>query len=124
MPTALAIGVAGAAGALCRYAVQALVEPRLPEFPWGTLIVNISGAFLLGFLFTLTTERTAVAPWVRTAITVGFLGAYTTFSTLAFETVQLLNGRSYLAAALNMAGSGVLGLLAVVAGIALGRALA
>ena len=119
--TALAVMVAGSLGALLRYAIQTLIDPRSPALPWGTFLVNISGAFALGFLFTLLTERLGAEPWLRTAITVGFLGAYTTFSTLAFETVRLLDGGEWLAAAVNMTGSAVCGVLSVVGGIWLAR---
>lgn len=119
--TALAIMVAGAFGALARYALQALIDPRSSGLPWGTFIVNVSGSFLLGLVFTITTERLSVEPWLRTALTVGFLGAYTTFSTLAFETVRLIDGGEWLAAFGNMAGTAVFGVVAVVAGIMVAR---
>lgn len=121
MRTAAAIMIAGALGALARYALQSLIDPRSAGLPWGTFVVNVSGAFALGFLFTLLTERIGVEPWLRTAITVGFLGAYTTFSTLAFETVRLLDGGEWVAAMLNMAGSAVFGIVAVIAGIWMAR---
>ena len=124
MRTALAIMIAGSLGALTRYALQAVIEPRTGDLPWGTFVINISGSFLLGLIFTLTTERINVEPWLRTALTVGFLGAYTTFSTLAFETVRLIDGGQMLAALLNMAGSAVIGVLAVVAGIGVARMVA
>ena len=116
MRTAIAIMVAGALGALARYALQSAVDPRAGGLPWGTFAVNVSGAFALGLIFTLTTERLSVEPWLRTALTVGFLGAYTTFSTLAFETVRLLDGGEWVAAFLNMTGSAVFGIAAVLAG--------
>jgi CrcB protein len=119
--TALAISVAGALGALSRYALQAVIDPRSGGLPWGTFVVNVSGSFLIGLIFTVTTERLSVEPWLRTALTVGFLGAYTTFSTLAFETVRLLDGGEWLAAFLNMAGSAVFGVVAVLAGIVVAR---
>jgi CrcB protein len=119
--TALAIMVAGAFGALARYALQALIDPRSDGLPWGTLVINVSGSFLLGLVFTITTERLSVEPWLRTALTVGFLGAYTTFSTLAFETVRLLDGGEWFAAMLNMAGSAVLGVVAVIGGVTVAR---
>jgi CrcB protein len=113
--------IAGALGAFTRYALQAAIDPRTGNLPWGTFVVNISGAFVLGLVFTLTTERLTVEPWLRTALTVGFLGAYTTFSTLAFETVRLLDGGQWLAAFLNMTGSAVFGIVAVIAGIWVAR---
>ncbi len=121
MRTALAIAIAGALGALSRYALQAVIDPRSDGLPWGTFVVNVSGSFLIGLIFTLTTERLNVEPWLRTALTVGFLGAYTTFSTLAFETVRLLDGGEWLTAFLNMAGSAVFGIVAVLAGIVVAR---
>jgi protein CrcB len=74
-------------------------------FPWGTVIVNITGAFLLGLLFTVLTERFAVTPWVRTAVTVGLVGGYTTFSTQSLETFRLMEDGAYLLAASNAFGS-------------------
>jgi CrcB protein len=85
--------------------------------------VNISGAFLLGLLFTVLTERLVVAPWLRSAVTIGFLGAYTTFSTLTLETFRLFEEGSYVAAAMNIFGSIFVGLVAVFTGVVLGRAL-
>ena len=68
-----------------------LVSRRAPgAFPWGTFAVNVSGAFVLGFVFTVMTEQFTVAPWIRGAVTIGLLGAYTTFSTLSFESYRLL----------------------------------
>ena len=76
-----AIAVAGALGALARYGSRVHQPPRPGRVPWGTFVVNISGSFALGLVFTLATERWALAPWLRSGITIGFLGAYTTFST-------------------------------------------
>lgn len=124
MRTALAIAVAGAIGALARYGLEGLVSRRVPGvFPWGTFAVNISGAFILGFVFTVTTEQFSVAPWIRGAITIGLLGAYTTFSTLSFETYRLLEDGALGVAAANMLGSMAAGLLAVYLGVVAGRAL-
>jgi CrcB protein len=84
------IAVAGSAGALSRYQLEGLVSRNVRgAFPWGTLVVNVSGCFVLGLLFTVLTERFLPHPDLRAALTVGFLGAYTTFSTFAFETVRL-----------------------------------
>jgi CrcB protein len=85
--------------------------------------VNVSGSFLLGLLVTLLGERFAVGPWVRASLTIGFLGAYTTFSTLSLESYRLLEGRSYAVAGANLAGSLAAGLLALYGGVVLGRAL-
>jgi len=124
MRTTVGILGAGAAGAYARYVVDGLVSRRgSAGFPWGTFAVNISGAFLLGLLATLLTARTSVDPALRISITVGFIGAYTTFSTLVFESARLIEGGGYALAFLNLAGSTLGGLVAVFAGIAVGRAL-
>ena len=90
-------------------------------FPWGTLVVNLTGAFLLGLVFTLLTDRTTVAPWLRSTITIGFLGAYTTFSTLSFESYRLLEDGSTGLALANSIGSLAGGLAAVYLGVVLAR---
>ena len=123
MRTAVAIGVAGALGALARYGLDGAVARRATAFPWATFVVNVSGSFLLGLVFTLFGERLTVAPWVRGAIAIGFLGAYTTFSTLSLETYRLLETRSVALAFANIAGSAAAGLLALYGGVVLGRAL-
>lgn len=121
MTTALWIGVAGFFGAISRYAVQGLVARPQGDFPWGTFVVNIGGSFLLGLLVALFAHRVAVHPDVRVAITVGFLGSFTTFSTLMLETHELEGvGLSWLAA-LNVLGSVAVGLLALWLGLRLGR---
>jgi CrcB protein len=120
--TTVGIGIAGALGAIARYGLEGLVSRRSGSaFPWGTFIVNVSGAFALGLVFTVLTERFMFAPWVRSTLTIGFLGAYTTFSTLSLETLRLFEGGSYLLAAANSAGSLAAGLLAVYAGVVVGR---
>jgi CrcB protein len=122
--TVAGIAVAGAAGALARYGLEGLVSRRLPgAFPWGTFVVNITGAFVAGLLFTVLTERFAVAPWVRTTLLVGFLGAYTTFSTLSLETFRLIEDGALVLGALNAVGSLAAGLLAVYGGVLVGRAI-
>jgi CrcB protein len=120
--TTVGIGIAGALGAIARYGLEGLVSRRFGSaFPWGTFIVNVSGAFALGLVFTVLTERFMFAPWVRSTLTIGFLGAYTTFSTLSLETLRLFEGGSYLLAAANSVGSLAAGLLAVYAGVVVGR---
>jgi CrcB protein len=123
MRTAVAIGVAGSFGAVARYGVEGLIARRAGSFPWATFVVNVSGSFLLGVVFTLLTERAALAPWVRAAISIGFLGAYTTFSTLSLESYRLLEARSYSLAGANLLGSVAAGVLALYGGVVLRRAL-
>jgi fluoride exporter len=121
--TAIAIGAAGAFGALARYGVEGLVARRAGSFPWGTFVVNVSGSFLLGLVFTALTERAVLAPWVRASVSIGFLGAYTTFSTLSLESYRLMESRSYSLAGANLLGSVVAGMLALYGGVVLGRTL-
>jgi len=122
--TAVAIAIAGALGALARYGLEGFVSRRTPgAFPWSTFVVNVSGAFVLGFVFTLLTEQFSVAPWIRGAATIGFLGAYTTFSTLTFETYRLVEDGALGIAAANALGSIAAGLAAVYLGVVTGRAL-
>jgi CrcB protein len=120
--TLIAIAVAGALGALARYGLGAFVSKRTSDsFPWGTFVINISGAFILGLVLTLATERWEFAPWLRLGLTTGFLGAYTTFSTLTFETYKLAADRTFALAAANMLGSCAAGLAAVYLGVVLAR---
>jgi CrcB protein len=122
MPVQLGIVIAGGLGALCRYALDGAVGRRFSGFPWGTFAVNVSGSLALGFLFTLMVERLEVAPWLRSAVTIGFLGGYTTFSTFSLETFRLLQDRELGLAAANVLGSVAAGLLAVYVGVVAARA--
>lgn len=123
MRTIVAVGVAGFFGALARYGLEGFVSHRSEgSFPWGTLIVNVSGSLVLGFLFAVLIEgRVVVVPWLRTAMTVGFVGAYTTFSTLTLETFRLIEEGSVGLAGANAFGSLGIGLVAVYVGVVLGR---
>jgi CrcB protein len=122
--TLIAIAVAGALGALSRYGLGSLVTRRTSDaFPWGTFVVNITGAFVLGLVLTLATERFDFAPWLRLGLTTGFLGAYTTFSTLTFETYKLAADRTLALAAANMLGSCAAGLTAVYLGVVMARSI-
>lgn len=124
MQSALMIGVSGGLGALCRYWVEGIIARRYSGiFPLGTFIVNVSGAFLLGLLFTVMTERFLVNPSLRSALTIGLLGAYTTFSTLSLETFRLLEDGAYLYGFVNALGSMAAGLVAVWLGVVAGRAI-
>ena len=106
---------AGALGALARYGVSLAVGAR--SFPWSTLAINVVGSFLLGLV--LGADR--LAPDLRLAVTVGFLGAFTPFSTFAFEATDLIrNGRAPTALA-YVAASVVIGLVAAATGYAVGR---
>jgi CrcB protein len=122
--TIVGIAVAGALGALARYGLEGFVSTRTGGgFPWGTFVVNVTGAFVLGLVFTVLTERWTADPWLRSTLTIGFLGAYTTFSTLSFESYRLLEGGAVGLAVANLFGSCAAGLGAVYVGVVLGRAL-
>jgi fluoride exporter len=123
MLTAVAIAVAGALGALARYGLDTLISRRvMTDFPWGTFAVNITGSFVLGVVIALTSERFEVEPWLRTGLAVGLLGAYTTFSTLSFQTYRLIGDGSYGPAVAYSLGSLAAGTAALYAGIVLARA--
>lgn len=117
------IALAGALGALARYGLDEWLERHSGLFPWGIFVVNVSGAFLIGFLVTWMEPRYEDVTWLRTSVLVGFLGAYTTFSTLSLDTYRLLDAGHTGTAVANSVGSLAAGLVAVWAGIRLGDAL-
>ena len=114
------IAAGGLAGTFARFGFQGLVQ-RLAgtSFPWGTLVVNVSGSLLVGFLARYGTESATLSPDVRAGLLIGFCGAYTTFSTYSWETVTLLQNGAYSRAAAYAVGSVLLSLAATLAGIAL-----
>jgi len=114
---------AGVGGGL-RYALGGWMAERWgTTFPWHTFAINVSGAFFLGVLMALSTERGIGDAHWRLLIGVGVLGGYTTFSTLAYESMALIDRGLVLSGALNMFGSGLAGLAAVLLGLVVGRAL-
>jgi len=118
------IAAGGAAGAVSRYLVDTWVSERAASaFPWGTLVVNLSGSFVLGLLFALAIERDVLRADIRLPVMVGFVGAYTTFSTLMLETWRLVEGGAIPLALINLFGSAALGMVALVAGLAIGRSI-
>jgi CrcB protein len=120
----LAIAGGGALGALARFWLSAEVYRLLGRgFPWGTLVVNVLGSFLIGVLFVLFLERSTAGPEVRSAVLVGFLGAFTTFSTFSLETLNLIEAGQLARAFLNMAASVAACLAACWLGLSLGRSL-
>ena len=120
VPVAVGIALGGAFGALARYGLDEWIGRRTGAFPWGILVVNVTGAFLIGVATELLGPRFE-AGWVRPLVVTGFLGAYTTFSTLSLETYRLLEDGSYGLAAVNALGSLAAGIGAVYAGVVLGR---
>ena len=118
----LLIGVAGLAGTLCRYGLSGFVARRFGEtFPTGTLIVNIVGCFVAGFLFYPLHERLLVSEVVRTAVMIGFLGGFTTFSSFGLQTFALFREGEVFFALLNVFVSNLVGLACVWVGYALAK---
>ena len=125
LTTTVAIGAGGFLGANARYLVGLWVSQRWGNtFPWGTLLINLSGSFVLGYYLTLVTERVSGSATTRLFVATGFLGAYTTFSTFAFETVTLFRQGDTRPALINALGSAALGVSGATAGILLAALLA
>ena len=113
----LMIALGGAAGAVARYGLSGWVQAALnTTFPMGTLVVNLLGSFLLGLSFPLF-ESLAWSAETRTMVTMGFLGAFTTYSTFSYEAVVLLEGGEWARGGLYMGSSLLLGLASVVGGM-------
>lgn len=120
--TLLLVGAGGFFGAVARYVLDGWVSDVTGGgFPWGTFVVNVSGSFVLGVLFALTVERGILPSEVRAPLMIGFIGAYTTFSTLMLETWRLGETGDLVPALANVGVSVVLGLAAVAAGLGVGR---
>ncbi|HEU5433323.1 MAG TPA: fluoride efflux transporter CrcB [Thermomicrobiales bacterium] len=124
LATMTAIGVGAIAGANARYLVGLWVAARWGSaFPWGTLLINLSGSFVLGFYLALVTERLTGRSTTRLLLATGFLGAYTTFSTFSYETVALVQHGALGPAVAYVAASLIGGLIAVFAGVVAAHAL-
>ncbi|MCG7876803.1 MAG: fluoride efflux transporter CrcB [Candidatus Thiodiazotropha taylori] len=120
----IAIASGGAVGALFRFWVSSGIYSLLGRgFPYGTLVVNVLGSLVMGFLYVLLLERTTVSPEMRGALLIGFLGAFTTFSTFSIETLNLLEQAELLKAGLNILVSVIACVLACWFGLAVGRQL-
>jgi fluoride exporter len=122
--TTLVIGLAGALGAMSRHQLESFVNRLLGDaFPWGTFVVNVSGSFVLGALVGVFARRLDVPLWLQAGATVGFLGAYTTFSTLSLQVYRSTATGNLAVALANAVGSLLAGVVALYAGIVLARAL-
>jgi fluoride exporter len=118
------IAISGAVGTLARYCLQGLVQIRAgTTFPYGTLLVNLTGCFLLGLIGQFTLNRMVISPDWRAAIAIGFFGGYTTFSSFGWETAKMLEDGEWARATAYVAASVVAGLLLSVAGIRLANQL-
>lgn len=117
----LIIAAGGGFGATARYLVSRMTNQAVAGFfPLGTLLVNLAGSFLLGFFFELF-DRILVNPEMKSFITIGFLGAFTTFSTFSLESINLFRSGEIKMGLLNMGANNIFGLIAVVAGLLFAR---
>jgi CrcB protein len=120
MPFYIALG--GALGSLSRYWLGGVIQRVYPgTFPLGTLVINVTGSLLIGFLLRYSLDSAAVSAEVRAFLTIGFCGGYTTFSTFSWEAIRLIDDGDWRRATLYIAASVLLSLLATVLGIMLAR---
>jgi CrcB protein len=120
----LLIGLGGFAGAITRYVIDGAVSERTAgAFPFGTLLITVSGSFILGLLFALTTDRAILPAEIRGPVLIGFIGAYTTFSTWMLESWRLVESGVVSLALANLLGSVALGIVAVGVGLLVGRSI-
>jgi len=116
----LLIAIFGAVGTLARYGLQGIVQVRAGgAFPYGTLLINLTGCFLLALIGQFTLNHMVISPDWRVAITVGFFGGYTTFSSFGWETAKMLEDGEWLRATTYVAASVFVGLFLSIAGIRL-----
>lgn len=120
----VAVALGGAVGSLLRYFTAGTVQSAAwPGFPWGIFVVNITGGFIMGVIVELGALKLSYTPELRAFLTVGVLGGYTTFSTFSLDSALLIERGAYGLAATYMAGSAVLSVVALFAGIFLIRAI-
>lgn len=118
----LLIALAGSCGALSRYALSSLGQRLFgAQFPWGTVIVNTVGCFAAGLLFALFESRWQLNSEARIVVFVGFLGAFTTFSSVMLEASNFARGGQWFSAAANIVLQNALGVVAIFAGLAVAR---
>lgn len=119
------VGIGGFLGAILRFWLGGAIDQRVgSRFPFGTFVINLTGSFLLGLIVTVLTENAHWSPNWRYLLPIGFIGAYTTFSTFEFETFRSMESGLVLVAMLNVVLSVALGFLGVWLGVIVGRALA
>lgn len=119
-----AIALGGMLGALSRYGVDVAIEQRSSAvFPWSTFVINVSGCLIVGVILAAIVDRHHSPQWLRLGLVVGFCGAYTTFSTFAQETLDLMEESRVAVAIANVAASATLGVIAVFVGERIGKLL-
>lgn len=118
----LAVALGGAAGAMLRFFLGSVIISRqIAPFPLATFVINVTGSFIIGFFLTLAAEKLKIDPYIRLMVVVGFVGAYTTFSTFEYETARLVEDKEWLYAFLNVILSLTIGFAAVWGGILAAR---
>jgi fluoride exporter len=117
----LLVALGGALGSVTRYLVGGWIADRLGvSFPYGTLVINLTASFVIGFFLAFAQERAGLSPYWRLFVAVGFVGGYSTFSTYEYEAVRLLQDGEMLFAAIYLVGSMAGGAIAAITGIAVG----
>ena len=118
------VGLGGFIGAIARFWLGGYISNRMgTRFPYGTLVINVTGSFLVGLVFALLTTRTSWSPNWRYLIPIGFIGGYTTFSSFEYETLLTIQGGQVGLSLLYVALSVVVGFIAVWGGVVMGRAI-
>jgi len=116
--TILIVGAGGFLGSVARYLTQIAVEKYLHStFPWGTFVANIAGCFIIGLIYAMSEKGNLLSPEFRIFMTVGFCGGFTTFSSFAYNNLNMLGGNNYLQLFGNIGLSLFFGILAVYAGV-------
>ncbi len=122
MAVALGVAFGGAVGALSRFGLDALIERRSESlFPWSTLVINVSGCLAVGFIIAALVDRHRAPQWLRMGLVIGFCGGYTTFSTFAQETLDLVEARDVATAVASVAANVLVGVVAVFVGVKNGQ---
>jgi len=120
----VAVAAGGAIGAMARHGVSRMSMHMLgPNFPWGTLAANITGSFIMGLIIIWLTSREPNSPALRAFLTVGLLGAFTTFSTFSLDVITLYRDRALMIAAAYLGASVILSIFGLIAGLMIGRQL-
>ena len=124
MKRLLFIAIAGAAGSLARYGLSSGVQKMAGgTYPWGTFAVNMIGCFLFGYVWSLDVTREAISSETRAILLIGFMGAFTTFSSFAYDNFALIRDNQWVPALINIAAQNVIGVAALWAGVELAKRL-